>query len=85
MTRWQRIRQEGWLRCVVWRGALGWGLMFSLAYATVELLTGRSAEFLPVALDALPLGLAGGAFYGWGQWGYCQLQVLKDQHDQDSP
>ncbi|WP_148717380.1 hypothetical protein [Chitinolyticbacter meiyuanensis] len=81
-SRWQRIRREGWLRCVLVRGALVWGVTFALAFAVVEVMTGRASDFWRAVPDNLPLGFVAGAFYGWGQWGYSQLQSLKEKQEE---
>ncbi|MBS1154162.1 MAG: 5-(carboxyamino)imidazole ribonucleotide synthase [Proteobacteria bacterium] len=78
--RWQRIRERGRWRSILLAGTLGWGGVFSVLFAGLELWTGVASSFWPAALNALPLGLLAGTIYGWSRWGYALLAKVREHH-----
>ncbi|BCL76971.1 hypothetical protein JHS3_27070 [Jeongeupia sp. HS-3] len=76
--RWQRIRAGGFWRCLLLRGALGWGLPFCVLWALIAQMLGLS-PMRAALFEALPLGLAAGLVWGFACWGFTLLQLMKSK------
>ncbi|KAF0812278.1 hypothetical protein IGB42_03268 [Andreprevotia sp. IGB-42] len=83
LERWQRIGRAGFWRCLLVRGALGWGLPFCLLYGAVPVMLNDPGPYWQHVLAGWPLGLAAGLFYGLGLWGYAQLQLVRARHTKE--
>lgn len=67
-SKWEGIRKQGFLRFVLVRGVLGWGLGTAILYSLIMWLVSDIAmsKLLPLALMLFPLlGLLWGAFMWW--------------------
>jgi hypothetical protein len=66
LARWEKIKQRGFWRFVLLRGALGWGLSMGIIGIVFEFVS-RRAEAFPWYL-ILGLFLAGGFLWGIATW-----------------
>ncbi|WP_432722853.1 hypothetical protein R0381_001439 [Jeongeupia wiesaeckerbachi] len=76
--RWERIRAGGFWRCLLLRGALGWGLPFCALWSVIAEMLGV-ATMRTALIEALPLGLVAGLVWGFACWGYMRLQLMKSK------
>ncbi|GAB7127178.1 hypothetical protein [Amantichitinum ursilacus] len=83
LTRWQRVIDGGWWRCVLWNGVVCWGVPLTVLLSAVRTLTGISGSIISELLRTFPFGLAAGFVYGLALWGYAQLQIVKARHKKD--
>ena len=82
-ARWQRVIAGGFWRCLLLRGAIGWGLPFCLLYGALPIMLNDPGSYWQHVLSAWPLGLGAGLVYGLGFWGYAQLQVVRSRHKKE--
>lgn len=61
---------------VLFRGCLLWGLPCILLLAALRYASGQTS-FMGGVIDAIPLGIVGGAIYGLGGYGYKLHQANK--------
>ncbi len=83
LTRYQLIIDQGWWRCVLWRGMVCLGVPGSLLLYLVRALNGISPDLVSGIFHTFPLGLTAGFVYGLALWGFAQLQILKAKREKD--
>jgi len=67
-TKWQQIRKQGFVRFVIIRGVLGWGIVTAILYSLLMWVFSDTdmSRLLPISLVIFPIGgLLGGAFIWW--------------------
>ena len=74
LARWQKIREQGPLRFIVYRGMLGWGLPTAVLWCgLMTVFTDR--PFLPLLTAALIGFPIGGLIWGGAMWFIAERQV----------
>lgn len=74
LARWQKIREQGPLRFIVFRGMLGWGVTTALLWCgLMTVFTER--EFLPLLTAALIGFPIGGLIWGGAMWFMAERQL----------
>jgi len=66
--KWQEIRKQGFVRFVLIRVALGWGIVTAILYSLLMWVFSETdmSRLLPISLVIFPIGgLLGGAFMWW--------------------
>ncbi len=67
-TKWQQIHKQGFVRFVLIRGVLGWGIVTAILYSLLMWVFSDSdmSRLLPISLVIFPIGgLLWGAFIWW--------------------
>ncbi|WP_313929415.1 hypothetical protein [Pseudoxanthomonas sp.] len=67
LARWQKIRDQGPLRFIVYRGMLGWGLPTAVLWCGLMMVF-TEREFLPLLTAALIGFPIGGLVWGGAMW-----------------
>lgn len=67
LARWQKIREQGPLRFIVYRGMLGWGLTTAVLWCGLMMVF-TDREFIPLLIAALIGFPIGGLVWGGAMW-----------------